>query len=258
MERITRRYTYELVKKNFIGPAIDVPAPDYGTGQREMAWIADTYQALHPDQIDALGCVTGKPVSQGGVVGRLEATGRGLFYVLREACGLDDDMRRLGLPVGLEGKRVVVQGFGKVGYWTARFCHEAGAVIVGIAEHDGAIVDRNGLDPVQVYQHRLNSGSITGYAGADTVRQPREALTIDCDILVPAALENQLTAENAGEIKARIVLEGANGPTTPEADAIFQERGAPGDPGRLRERGRRHRLLLRVAQEPVARAVRPP
>ena len=116
IERITRRYTHELLRKNFIGPAVDVPAPDLGTGAREIAWIADTYQAIRGDQIDAIGCVTGKPVAQGGVVGRLEATGRGLFYALREACCQLDDMERLGLSVGLEGKRIALQGFGNVGY----------------------------------------------------------------------------------------------------------------------------------------------
>ena len=225
MERITRRYAFELATKNFIGPAVDVPAPDYGTSEREMAWIADTYQALHPDQIDALGCVTGKPVSQGGVNGRVEATGRGLFYLLREACSAGADMRRLGLSTGLDGKRIVVQGFGKVGYWAARFLHEAGAVIVGVAEHDGAIVRHRGLDPDQVRAHLQQTGSVIGYPGAETLSRSEEALTLDCDVLVPAALENQLTAANAPDVKARIVLEGANGPTTPEADAIFRERG---------------------------------
>lgn len=225
MERITRRYAFELVRKNFIGPAVDVPAPDYGTGEREMAWIADTYQAMRPDQIDALGCVTGKPVSQGGINGRAEATGRGLFYLLREACSVSADMRRLGLSTGLDGKRVVVQGFGKVGYWAARFCHEAGAAILGIAEHDGAIVHRQGLDPEQVRAHMLETGSVTGYPGAETLDNTAAALALECDVLIPAALENQLTAANAGDVKASIVLEGANGPTTPEADAVFRERG---------------------------------
>ena len=225
MERITRRYAFELVRKNFIGPAVDVPAPDYGTGEREMAWIADTYQAMRPNQIDALGCVTGKPVSQGGINGRAEATGRGLFYLLREACSVGADMRRLGLSTGLDGKRVVVQGFGKVGYWAARFCHEAGAAIVGIAEHDGALVHRQGLDPEQVRAHMLETGSVTGYPGAETLEDSAAALALECDVLIPAALENQLTAANARDVKAPIVLEGANGPTTPEADAIFRERG---------------------------------
>ena len=225
MERITRRYAFELVRKNFIGPAVDVPAPDYGTGEREMAWIADTYQAMRPDQIDALGCVTGKPVSQGGIHGRLEATGRGLFYLLREACSVGADMRRLGLSTGLDGKRIVVQGFGKVGYWAARFCHEAGAAIIGIAEHDGAIVHRQGLDPEQVRAHMRDTGSVIGYPGAEALDRSEAALALDCDVLIPAALENQLTAHNAPDVRARIVLEGANGPTTPEADAIFRERG---------------------------------
>lgn len=202
MERITRRYAFELARKNFIGPAVDVPAPDYGTSEREMAWIADTYQALHPDQIDALGCVTGKPVSQGGIHGRVEATGRGLFYLLREVCGVGADMRRLGLSTGLDGKRIVVQGFGKVGYWAARLLHEAGAVIVGVAEHDGAIVRHRGLDPDQVRAHLQQTGSVLGYPGAETLRRSEEALTLDCDVLVPAALENQLTAANAPDVKA--------------------------------------------------------
>ncbi len=225
MERITRRYAYELVKKNFIGPAVDVPAPDYGTGQREMAWIVDTYRALHPDQIDAQGCVTGKPVSQSGINGRLEATGRGLFYALHEACAQADDMGRLGLATGLDGKRVVVQGFGKVGYWAAQFCSEVGARIVGIAEHDGAIADSNGLAPLKVREFQNEHGSILGFPGATSLEDPRAALELDCDVLIPAALENQLTAENAGKVKARVILEGANGPTTPEADDIFRQRG---------------------------------
>ena len=226
LERITRRYTYELTRKEFIGPAVDVPAPDYGTGEREMAWIADTYQSLHPGQIDALGCVTGKPESQGGVNGRVEATGRGLFYVLQEACGQADDMRRLGLATGLEGKRIVVQGFGKVGYWAARCCHDAGARIVAIAEHDGAIADPRGLDPARVRAHLGEQGTILQYPGAATTADRAAALEIDCDVLIPAALENQLTAANAPRVRARIVLEGANGPTTPEADAVLRGRGA--------------------------------
>ena len=224
MERITRRYTYELIKKNFIGPAIDVPAPDYGTSQREMAWIADTYLSVHSSQIDALGCVTGKPVTQGGINGRLEATGRGLFYVLREACRFTEDMQKLGLATGLSGKRIVVQGFGNVGYWVTHFCHEAGALIVGIAEHDGAIHCPTGLDPDQVILHRRETGSICGAEGTIQIKNSAEALTLDCDILIPAALENQLTVDNAADVKAQIILEGANGPTTPEADAIFRKR----------------------------------
>ena len=225
LERITRRYTHELVRKNFIGPAVDVPAPDYGTGSREMAWIADTYSALRPGQIDAQGCVTGKPRDQGGISGRTEATGRGLYYVLCAVCAQADDMRRLGLPVGVEGKRIVVQGLGKVGYWAARFCRDAGALIVGIAEREGAIADPRGLDPEAVMDHRNATGTLLDYPGATNLPRSLDALELDCDVLIPAALEQQIVEENAPRVRAGILLEGANGPTTPEADAILEEKG---------------------------------
>jgi len=225
LERITRRYTHELVKKNFIGPGVDVPAPDYGTGEREMSWIVDTYMALHPGQLDALGCVTGKPVTQGGVRGRREATGRGLFFAIREACSHEEDMKALGLTKGLEGKRVVVQGLGNVGYHAALFCHQGGAKIVAIAEFDGAIADEKGLDPEKVEAHRKATGSILTYSGATRLASSGDALELECDILIPAALENVITEENAPRIKAKIVLEGANGPTTPAAEKILTSRG---------------------------------
>ena len=225
LERITRRYTHELVKKNFIGPGIDVPAPDYGTGEREMAWIVDTYMALHPGQLDALGCVTGKPVTQGGVRGRREATGRGLFFAIREACSHADDMKAVGLTPGLEGKRIVVQGLGNVGYHAALFCHQAGAKIVAIAEYDGAIFSESGLDPEQVEAHRKSSGSILRFPASQPLASTAAALELECDILIPAALENVITEANAPAIKAKIVLEGANGPTTPGAEKILNGRG---------------------------------
>lgn len=224
LERLTRRYTHELIKKNFIGPGIDVPAPDYGTSDREMAWVVDTYLAHNPGALDGLAAVTGKPVSEGGVRGRREATGRGLFFALREACSVAEDMTPLGLTPGVDGKRIVVQGLGNVGYHAAKYCREAGAIIVGIAEYEGAIANPQGLDPDQVLAHRRARGSIRGFAGASDI-ETAAALELDCDILLPAAVENVLTAENAGRIKARIVLEGANGPTTPDAEAIFRERG---------------------------------
>ena len=165
LEQITRRYTAELIKKNFIGPGVDVPAPDYGTGQREMSWIADTYAAFHPGQIDALACVTGKPVSQGGVRGRLEATGRGVFFGLREVCSHGDDMAQLGLDRGLEGKRVVVQGLGNVGYNAAQFCQHGGALIIALAEYEGAIYNPKGLDVEVVMKHRKETGSLLNFPG---------------------------------------------------------------------------------------------
>src|SRR5215510_5008432 len=225
MERITRRYTSELIKKNFIGPGVDVPAPDYGTGPREMAWIADTYMTFHPGQIDALACVTGKPVTQGGVRGRVEATGRGVYFGLREACADVEDMKALGLTPGLEGKRIVVQGLGNVGYHTAKFCQEAGCVLVALSEREGAIHRPQGLDVDAVVKHQKETGSILDFPGARNITPTNLALEIECDILIPAALEGQLTAENAGRIQAKIVAEAANGPTTADAEKILLDRG---------------------------------
>lgn len=225
LEQITRRYTSELIKKNFIGPGVDVPAPDYGTGQREMSWIADTYSAFHPGQIDALACVTGKPVSQGGVRGRLEATGRGVFFGLREVCSHADDMKQLGLEKGLEGKRIVVQGLGNVGYNAAQFCRQGGAVIIALAEYEGAIHNPDGLDIEGVMKHRKETGSLLNFPGATNLKTREDALELDCDILIPAALENQITEENAGRVKAKILAEAANGPTTARAAEILLSRG---------------------------------
>jgi glutamate dehydrogenase (NAD(P)+) len=226
LERITRRYTHELAKKNFIGPGVDVPAPDYGTGEREMAWIVDTYMALHPGQLDALGSVTGKPLSQGGVRGRREATGRGVFYALREACANAGDMKNLGLRAGLAGKRVVIQGLGNVGYHAAKFCREEGNVIIlAIAEREGAIINTAGLNESDVSTYRKETGSILNFPGSTNIANTRDALELDCDVLIPAALENQITRENADRIRAKVIVEGANGPTTPEAEEILRKKG---------------------------------
>ncbi len=225
LERITRRYTHELDRKQFIGPGIDVPAPDYGTGEREMSWIADTYGQLHTGELEALACVTGKAVTEGGIYGRREATGRGLMYALCEACRSAEDMRALGLSAGLEGKRLVVQGLGNVGYHAAKFCRQAGAILVGLAEREGAIHNPKGLNEDEVFNYRKRTGSLLGFPGATDILRSADALELDCEVLVPAALENVLTKENAARIKAKIILEGANGPTTPEADEIFRQRG---------------------------------
>jgi len=225
LERITRRYAFELVRKSFLGPGVDVPAPDYGTGSREMAWIADTYMQLNQGDLNGIACVTGKPVSQGGIHGRTEATGRGVFFGIREACAVGEDMKAIGLPVGLAGKRVVVQGLGNVGYHAAKYLQEGGAVLVGLAEYEGAIYDAGGLDLEQVVAHRAETGTILGFPGATDVPETAKALELECDVLVPAALERQLTDENAGRVAAKIVAEAANGPTTAEADEILRRRG---------------------------------
>ena len=226
LEKITRRYTAELIKKNFIGPGIDVPAPDYGTGEREMAWILDTYGAMHPGEIDAAGCVTGKPVTQGGVRGRKEATGLGVFYGVNEVCNMPSVMDKLGLPTGIKGKRVCVQGLGNVGYHSALFFQQAGAIIVGLAEYEGSIWCNDGLDVDKVLMHRTKTGSILNFAGAENFAKNTDALEMDCDILIPAALENVINSENASRVKAKIIGEAANGPLTPEADDILNLKGA--------------------------------
>jgi glutamate dehydrogenase (NAD(P)+) len=225
LEKITRRYTSELIKKNFIGPGTDVPAPDYGTGEREMAWILDTYLSMRPGEIDALGCVTGKPVTQGGVRGRREATGLGVYYGIREVCHIEDVMKKLGLETGVEGKTVVVQGLGNVGYHAAKFFREGGARLVGLAEFEGAIANPAGLNEEEVFQHRKKTGSILNFPGATNLTKSSDALEMDCDILVPAALENVINGQNAPRVKAKIIGEAANGPLTPEADEVFIKKG---------------------------------
>jgi glutamate dehydrogenase (NAD(P)+) len=225
LERITRRYVFELVRKNFIGPGLDVPAPDVGTGPREMAWIADTYSQLRAGELDALACVTGKPVSAGGIRGRAEATGRGVYYAVREVCGVVEDMNAMGLSTGITGKRVVIQGLGNVGYHAARFFQLGGALVVGIAESEGAISDPKGLDIEKLMEHRRERRSILDFPGATNLARREDALELECDILIPAALERQITAENAPRVQARMVVEAANGPTTPEADEILGRRG---------------------------------
>ncbi|MFC4263783.1 Glu/Leu/Phe/Val dehydrogenase [Ferruginibacter yonginensis] len=225
LEKITRRYTAELVKKNFIGPGIDVPAPDYGTGAREMSWIVDTYQSLKPGEIDAAGCVTGKPVTQGGVRGRTEATGLGVYFGIREVCNMPKVMEKLGLTVGIKDKKVVVQGLGNVGYHSAKFFREGGAKVVALAEYEGAIYNEAGLNEEEVFQHRKKTGSILNFPGATNLAKNTDALELECDILIPAALENVINGENAPRVKAKIIGEAANGPCTPEADEVFQQKG---------------------------------
>jgi len=226
LERITRRFTFELFKKNFIGPGLDVPAPDFATGPREMGWIADTYATLAPQDINGLGCVTAKPIQQGGIQGRTEATGRGVFYALREVCSLGRDMRPLDLSPGLEGKRVVVQGLGNVGYHAAKFLEEeGGAKIVGLIEYEGAISSPSGVKIEEVMAHRRETGSLLGFPGAENLEQRDDGLELECDILVPAALENAITMDNAPRIQAKIVAEAANGPVTAEASEHLHKRG---------------------------------
>ena len=226
LEHITRRFAQELDKRGLLGPGINVPAPDMGTGQRMMSWIADEYQKLHPSDINAQGCVTGKPVHFGGVEGRMEATGRGVQFGLQEFFRHPDDIAKARLDGSLAGKKIIIQGLGNVGYHAAKFLREEdGALIIAILERDGAIIDEKGLDVEAVSKYKLEHGKVEGFPGSQFVKNGSDVLEHPCDILIPAAMEGVITHENAPRIKAKVIAEAANGPVTYEADQILNEKG---------------------------------
>lgn len=226
LELITRRYAQELIRRGFISPSLNVPAPDMGTGSREMAWIADEYRRLCPSDINAIACVTGKPPSQSGIQGRVEATGRGVQFALREFFRHPEDVARAGLEGGLQGKRVIVQGFGNVGYHTAKFLQEEDGVrLVALIEREGALCSEAGLPIEQVAQFRREHKTLQGFPNARFEPNGSAVLEADCDILIPAALENQITSANASRIRAKLIAEAANGPVTFTADEFLREHG---------------------------------
>ncbi len=212
LERMTRRYTSEII--NEIGPERDIPAPDVGTNAQVMAWIFDTYSMNKGHSV--LGVVTGKPLLIGGSLGREEATARGALYILRDALS-KKDMRT-------EGATVAVQGFGNVGSHLARLLAEDGAVIVAASDSSGGLYNAKGIDVAAALAHKHETGSLAGFRGADSITND-ELLLVDCDVLAPCALEQVLDERNADKVKARVVLEGSNGPTTPAADEILQDAG---------------------------------
>lgn len=226
LQVITRRFTMELVRKGFLSPATNVPAPDVGTGQREMAWMADTYKQLHPEDVNHMGCVTGKPVSHGGIAGRVEATGRGVQYAIQEFFRHPDDVQKARLTPGLTGKTIVIQGLGNVGYHAAKFLSEEdGAKIIAVIERDGVIRNEKGLCIEDVHAYLVEHKTIKGFPGAAFDENGQQALEMECDILIPSAMEAQITHDNAARINAKIIFEAANGPVTYAADEILYEKG---------------------------------
>lgn len=226
LEQITRRFAYELIKRDLIHPSQNVPAPDMGTGEREMAWIADQYQRMNTTDINARACVTGKPVNGGGIQGRTEATGRGVQYALQEFFRHPEDIKAAGLSGKLDDKAIIVQGLGNVGYHAAKFlCEEDGARIVGVIERDGAVSCASGLDIEALKEWIAQNDGVKGFPGADYTADGASMLEASCDILIPAALEGVINRENAGRVQARLIVEAANGPVTAGADAILLSKG---------------------------------
>jgi glutamate dehydrogenase (NAD(P)+) len=226
LREITRRFTMELARKGFIHPASNVPAPDMGTSSREMAWIADTYKLLFPEDLNHDACVTGKPIERGGIAGRTEATGKGVQYALQEFFRHPDAVNNAGLKDGLTGQRMVFQGLGKVGFHAAKVLAEEDNVkVIAIIERDGVVINEEGLNVHDVRQYFVETGGLKGFPAGDYDENGAEALEMECDILIPAALESKIHAGNAMRIQARMIVEAANGPVTYEADEILASRG---------------------------------
>ena len=226
LERITRRFAYELAKRDLIHPSQNVPAPDMGTGEREMAWIADQYARMNTTDINANACVTGKPLNAGGISGRVEATGRGVQYALQEFFRDAEGMKKAKLTGSLDGKRVIVQGLGNVGYHAAKFLSEEnGSLVTGIIERDGALYDPAGLDVEAVHQWIAKHGGISGFPDATHTAEGSTVLEQECDILIPAALEGVINLSNAANIKAPLIIEAANGPVTAGGDDVLRKKG---------------------------------
>ncbi|MEM7438847.1 MAG: Glu/Leu/Phe/Val dehydrogenase [Pseudomonadota bacterium] len=226
MEQITRRFTYELVKRDLIDPSQNVPAPDMGTGEREMAWMSDQYARMNTTDINARACVTGKPINAGGIRGRVEATGRGVQYALREFFRHPEDIAAAGLSGSLDGKRVIVQGLGNVGYHAAKFLSEEdGCKVVGVLEYNGCITNPDGIDVEALKQHLIENGSPDGFAGGTIHPADAPVMEGECDILVPAAMEGVINLDNADRIDANLIIEAANGPITSGADEILRKKG---------------------------------
>ena len=226
LERITKKFARELIRRGYLSPARDVPAPDVGTSQREMGWILDAYKSSRPDDINHVACVTGKSVNHGGIKGRLEATGRGVCEALKEFFRHPDEVSKanIGNP-NLNDQRIIIQGFGNVGLHSAKSLFATGAKIIGIAEKDGAIFNKEGINIIELEEYKQGKKTILGFPNTKTIDVSSDLLTYDCDILIPAALENVITLKNVDNIKAKIICEAANGPVSYRADKKLKSRG---------------------------------
>ena len=223
LEQITRRFAYELIKRDLINPSQNVPAPDMGTGEREMAWIADQYSRMNTTDINSKACVTGKPINGGGIAGRVEATGRGVQYALREFFREPKDVARANLSGSIENKKIIVQGLGNVGYHAAKFLQqEDGSCITGVIERDGAIFNGDGLDIEAVREWISDNEGVSGFPDAEFIKEGAKLLEAECDILIPAAMEGVINIHNASSVKAPLIIEAANGPITAGADEILR------------------------------------
>ena len=226
MEQITRRFAYELIKRDLINPSQNVPAPDMGTGEREMAWIVDQYRRMNTIDINAAACVTGKPINAGGIQGRVEATGRGVQYALKEFFRYEEDKAKANLSGTLKDKRVIVQGLGNVGYHAAKFLSEEdGSKVIAVIERDGAVVNPDGLNIDLLKEHIMMTGGVKDFLSGEYIPDGSAILEMDCDILIPAALEGVINLENADRIKANLIIEAANGPVTSGADQVLLKKG---------------------------------
>ncbi len=226
LERITRRFAFELIKRDLINPSQNVPAPDMGTGEREMAWIADQYRRMATTDINARACVTGKPLDAGGIHGRVEATGRGIQYALRDFFRHPEDVAVARLSGDLSGKRIIIQGLGNVGYYAAKFLSEEdGAKITAIVEYNGALTNPEGIEIEAAKQWMMRHGTFEGFSGGTFHKEGSALLEAECDILIPAAMEGVINASNAARIQAPLIVEAANGPVTAAADEILRARG---------------------------------
>ena len=226
LEKITKKFARELIRRGFLSPARDVPAPDVGTSQREMGWILDAYKSSRPDDINHVACVTGKSVDHGGIKGRLEATGRGVCEALKEFFRHPGEVKKANISnSNLDDQKIIIQGFGNVGLNSAKSLFATGAKIVGIAEKDGAIFNKKGINIIELEKYKKDKNTILGFPNTEKISTSSDLLTYDCDILIPAALENAITLKNVNNIKAKIICEAANGPVSYRADQKLKDRG---------------------------------